>query len=98
MHIEALAGLDHTLGRRVRIAVETPNHPGDVAVDEMVDMPGQPPALAGQRDARVDLAAAPALGAGAEHARLGGDAVIGAPAVLDPHLPDVAVERDVRVG
>src|SRR5580704_2539918 len=95
MHIKALAGLDDALGGGVGIAVETPNHTRHVAVDEMVDMPSEPAALADQRDAGVNFAAAPAFRAGAEQARLGRDTVISPPAMLDPHRADVIVERDV---
>src|ERR1700730_15225100 len=98
MHIKALAGLDDALGRRVRIAVETPNHASNIAVDEMVDMASEPAVLADQRDARVNFAAAPAFGAGAEQTGLSGDTVIGPPAMLDPHRADVIVERDVIIG
>src|SRR4029077_12970908 len=61
MHVKTLAGQHHAAGGRVGIAVEAADHTADIRIDVMIDMAGEAPTLAGQRNTRMDFTSTPDL-------------------------------------
>src|SRR5216683_3119722 len=90
-----IAALAQVLGMRAGIAIETPQHVGDIAIDIMEDARRERSTLLSrQRDGRMDPLTSPLLGAFAEQGGVGRPPERGAPSPAHQPPADIVVDRD----